>query len=140
MTTTARPGASVPGTTSAGTSGGASIGGSDTGSGEPTARPPSASASAATGSGDNTAFCADAVKAMAIDDKPDNGPPDTRTIKLWDGMTKEAPAAIASSVDNVDRQLHQQADHGTMDDIAGFATAYRSVLQWVGGNCGLTPS
>lgn len=139
-TTTAQPSAAVPSATSAGTSGGATNGGSGAGSGVPTARLPSASTSAGGGSGDNAAFCADAVKAMATDDKLDNGLPDAQTIEVWDRMNKEAPAAIESSVDNVDRQLHQRADHGTMDDISGFATAYQSVLQWVGGNCGLTPS
>ncbi|MDI2130597.1 hypothetical protein [Yinghuangia seranimata] len=55
-------------------------------------------------------------------------------------MDKEAPGAVKPDVDNVDRQLHQQADHGTMDDITGFSMSYQSVLQWVVGNCGLTPS
>ncbi|MEU0934193.1 hypothetical protein [Embleya sp. NPDC005971] len=139
-TTTSRPGAAVPGATAAGTSGGANSGGSDAGSGVPTERQPAASTSAGGGSGDNTAFCADAVKTMATDDKLHNGLPDAQTLEVWDRMNKEAPAAIGSSVDNVDRQLHQRADHGTMDDISGFASAYQSVLQWVGGNCGLTRS
>ncbi|MFI1582508.1 hypothetical protein [Embleya sp. NPDC020630] len=135
-----QPPAAVATATSAGTSGGTTTGGSGEGTGVPTARPPAASASAGGGPGGNATFCADAVKTMATDDKLHNGLPDAQTILVWDRMNNEAPAAIKGSVDNVDRQFHQRVEHGTMDDIGGFAVAYQSVLEWVAGNCGLTRS
>ncbi|NUU26283.1 MAG: hypothetical protein HOV68_32990 [Streptomycetaceae bacterium] len=112
------------------------------GAAAPSATPSSSAApsSAGDGAGGNTAFCADAAKAMGTDDENNNGLSKAQGMEVWDRMDKEAPASVKENVDYVDRQLHQQAEKGTMDDISGFGQAYQSVLQWVAGNCGMTAS